>query len=665
MNQDDYSHLPLEFNEIVDKYNEIIQKANQLRKTKNEENKSASPKSKPLIDDKYKPQLESLSLELKALNSSFSTMMDKYLTAYKADPLLQNTLVFPSKLIGDFRKIIHDLGDKHGLIHESIGTGASRKLIVSKEVLEFKPHKKIKTEIITKKTLKTLEFPPDEITIIKVLSINEDVITFLITPPESFDNPIKGYNLYDNEIKEADSTKVLYSVENTNEVRLDLNSLKAKEGTDLCFDQSFSNKTFIKFKLSSINQYGESFLSNTFQILFNKPRKGKAYCSGSCQKNKIPRENLKLHAETPFNPFFIEIPLFSKKTNSFKSKETTLLLLDSGTMVQWGFSLSSSESKKINEDSMNEIYSEPFLLSTIIVHTFSVGVDFCALVSCQGEVFTWGYNQFGQLGIDDRVARAEPTLIKTIKDSFIIDISCGNQHCLALDSNSKVYVWGRNQAIIGQTELLDPYGKVNNYQNIGVHQFRPRHMKEVLGYYKIKKISAGGFHNAVITENEELYIWGDNESNQLGLKDLDAINITIAKQIELFQTNKFSIIDVSCGGLHTLALVRDKNDVISLWSWGDETQGQCGSGEKKTTQNPKQNKFFDGKQVEMISAGSFHSLIFVKEDGIYGFGYNGSGELGMKTQKNKVRTPIKIESIPEGRIEEMVAGFEISCLTIT
>ena len=67
----------------------------------------------------------------------------------------------------------------------------------------------------------------------------------------------------------------------------------------------------------------------------------------------------------------------------------------------------------------------------------------------------------------------------------------------------------------------------------------------------------------------------------------------------------------------------------------------------------------------MISAGSFHSLVLVKENSIYGFGYNSNGELGMKTAKRKIRTPLKIESLPKGKIEEMIAGFEISCLTIT
>jgi alpha-tubulin suppressor-like RCC1 family protein len=299
----------------------------------------------------------------------------------------------------------------------------------------------------------------------------------------------------------------------------------------------------------------------------------------------------------------------------------------------------------------------------LIVHTISVGKDFCSLVSCLGEVYTWGYNQFGQLGHDDRIMRPEPAAIKFFKDTVIIDISCGNQHCLALDCDGTSYVWGRNQAVIGQTEILDRYGKINNYQNVGVHQFKPRVMKEVLGYYKIKKISSGGFHNAVLTEKSELYLWGDNESNQLGLKDLEALNITIPKQIEFFQINKYHIHEVSCGGLHTLALVEDSNGLINVWSWGDDTQGQCGSGKKKVVQYPEPVKEFEGKIIDKISAGSFHSLVLVKAEGLYGFGYNGNGEFGMKTQKKKIRKPMKIEGVPEGKILDVSAGFEISCLT--
>lgn len=113
--------------------------------------------------------------------------------------------------------------------------------------------------------------------------------------------------------------------------------------------------------------------------------------------------------------------------------------------------------------------------------------------------------------------------------------------------------------------------------------------------------------------------------------------------MKLFK-RKNAVSDVSCGGLHLLALVQEPGGgTIDLWSWGDETQGQCGSGAKKNTQCPEIIKFFEAKKIEKISAGSFHSLVLVEGEGIYAFGFNGNGEFGMKTEKKKIRSPVKIE----------------------
>lgn len=677
-NKEEQYPFPVDFDNIVDHYNEIIQQTNQLRKSKNEEYKSASPKSKYKIDEKFKPQIESNMSEMKKTHSVFVVMIEKYLQEYKENQNLQINLIFPPKLIGEFRKSIHDLADKFGLFHESIGSGASRKVIVSKEIFESQPKKKIKIEPNSKQkiptpkkeiNLKTLEFPPDEVTNIQVVRITEEAVAIIITPPESYGSMIKDYIVYSSDTIEPDSEKVVLKFEavNKSEVLLKFNETEIRNNltSEITNEIEKNSSLLLKFKLSAINEYGESFLSQPFQIQINKPLRGHAYICGSCQKNKIPCKTLNLAMGTISQQKFIEIPLTSNHTNSIKSSNTTLILLDSGILIQCGLSLMEDSSKTSNkqDDNIIEVYSEPYLpCPTLVVYKISIGKDFCALVSCLGEVFTWGFNGFGQLGHDDKTIRTEPTMIKSLKDSFIVEISCGNQHSLALDEKGRAYSWGRNQAVIGQKTLLDPYGKINNYENIGVNQFRPRLIKEVLGYYKLKKVCAGGFHNAAITEKNELYVWGDNESGQLGLNDLEVINITIPKQIPLFQDLKYEILDVSCGGLHTLALIKDNEGKINLWSWGDETQGQCGSGEKKSTKLPSLINFFEGKRIEKISAGSFHSLVLIKDEGIYGFGYNGNGEIGTKSEKKKVRSPFLVKDLPEGKIERMEAGFEISCL---
>lgn len=664
-NEEENYPFPENFDFIVDHYNKVIQMSNQLRKTKNEEFKASSPGSKQKVEEKYKTKFEENSNDLKKTHGEFVTLIEEYLKNYKISENLSKAIIFPAKMIGEFRKSVHDIAEKMSLFHESIGSGVSRKLVVSKEVYESQVKKKIKKENPNKNLSETkkievplskMEFPPDEIVELTILSITSETVTIKITPPETYGSEIKSFAIYSIEVQEPDSENALFKFDNqNNSIKLQTSEFEQKNGI-----------LIFKFKLSAINDYGESFLSAPFQIQLNSQIKGKAFVCGSSLKNKIPCETLQSSLGKQFYSEFIEIPLVSCKTNCIRSHDTTLILLDEGLLIQCGLSLINESEDSKSEDILNQIYSEPFLpCPNLLVYKVSVGKDFCALVSCLGEVFTWGYNEYGQLGHDDRNIRAEPTLIKSIKPNFINDISCGHQHCLALECSGKVFTWGRNQALVGQKQVLDPYGKINNFENVGVNQYRPRYMKEVLGYYQIKKISAGGFHNAVITEKNELYIWGDNESCQLGSKELNVLNITIPRSIELFQEQKMEVLDISCGGLHSLALLKACSGIVSLWSWGDETQGQCGSGEKKIIHMPSIIKAFEGKSVEKFSAGSFHSLVLIKDEGLFGFGFNGNCEIGMTTQKKKIRSPIKIEKVPKGKIKGLEAGFEISCLTIT
>jgi hypothetical protein len=63
------------------------------------------------------------------------------------------------------------------------------------------------------------------------------------------------------------------------------------------------------------------------------------------------------------------------------------------------------------------------------------------------KVYVWGENIYGVIGngLDD-IAIYEPKLNEFLSDLKIIDISCGDYHSLALTSNGDVYAWGLNES---------------------------------------------------------------------------------------------------------------------------------------------------------------------------------------------------------------------------
>ncbi len=63
-----------------------------------------------------------------------------------------------------------------------------------------------------------------------------------------------------------------------------------------------------------------------------------------------------------------------------------------------------------------------------------------------GEVYSWGRNTWGQIGIgsDER----EVSITQQLKDCFngekVKEISCGFEHSLALTESGRVFRWGWN-----------------------------------------------------------------------------------------------------------------------------------------------------------------------------------------------------------------------------
>jgi alpha-tubulin suppressor-like RCC1 family protein len=74
---------------------------------------------------------------------------------------------------------------------------------------------------------------------------------------------------------------------------------------------------------------------------------------------------------------------------------------------------------------------------------------FAGLLTAQGEVFTWGWNVFGQLGLKDTIIGVvlNPTKVDIGNKERIIDIASGFNNCIALTEKKQVYVWGKRMGI--------------------------------------------------------------------------------------------------------------------------------------------------------------------------------------------------------------------------
>jgi alpha-tubulin suppressor-like RCC1 family protein len=89
----------------------------------------------------------------------------------------------------------------------------------------------------------------------------------------------------------------------------------------------------------------------------------------------------------------------------------------------------------------------PVCLSTfnqIEIVEVSAGPDHVAAVSSSGKLFTWGYGSNGRLGHGDEADVPIPTEVGALSDEKIVHVSCGGHHTAAVTDNGLLYTFGWN-----------------------------------------------------------------------------------------------------------------------------------------------------------------------------------------------------------------------------
>ncbi|VFR00974.1 unnamed protein product [Cuscuta campestris] len=121
-----------------------------------------------------------------------------------------------------------------------------------------------------------------------------------------------------------------------------------------------------------------------------------------------------------------------------------------------------------------------------------------------GSVYACGLNDFGQLGIPgDKSYTPEPVRVATLPND-IIKISAGYHHSCAITVDGELYMWGKNTN--GQLGLGKKANKVVSF---------PRKVESLNGL-AVKAASLGFEHSIAVTDNGEALSWGGGGSGQLG-----------------------------------------------------------------------------------------------------------------------------------------------------
>jgi hypothetical protein len=94
-------------------------------------------------------------------------------------------------------------------------------------------------------------------------------------------------------------------------------------------------------------------------------------------------------------------------------------------------------------------------LGNKVIVDVGCGENHTIALTCDGEVFTWGSGQYGQLGHGDNVRQSLPVKVSIFDDKVVVQVCAGRKHSMILTKTGSIYVWGSNE--FGQLGIR-PYG---------------------------------------------------------------------------------------------------------------------------------------------------------------------------------------------------------------
>jgi E3 ubiquitin-protein ligase HERC4 len=73
-------------------------------------------------------------------------------------------------------------------------------------------------------------------------------------------------------------------------------------------------------------------------------------------------------------------------------------------------------------------------------------------VTAQSQVYAWGHNSAGQLGLGDRRDRHSPVVVDALWALPVVQLAAGDAHSAAVTTSGHMFIWGSNH--FGQLGLV-------------------------------------------------------------------------------------------------------------------------------------------------------------------------------------------------------------------
>lgn len=335
--------------------------------------------------------------------------------------------------------------------------------------------------------------------------------------------------------------------------------------------------------------------NGSYKLSAEKSEVGKAQITLIVRDNAV-KQSVCLSPDSPINRASSIAWKISAGLYQYKAAITT-----DGSLYTWGDNrYGQLGNGTINERYDDDIFNIPRKIMDN-VQEVSLGVDNSAAITTDGSLYTWGHNNYGQLG--DGTTTDSPIPIKIMDNVQSVSLSSrnyfDNNGGAAITTDGSLYMWGYNdRGQLGDGTTTDSSEPVKIMENV-------------------QSVSLGWECNAAITTNGNLYTWGYYGSSHTPVKIMEDVQ------------------SVSMGNYNGAAITTDG----SLYTWG---LGYLGDGKNRYSENPVLTPIKIMDNVQSVEIGEDWNAALTTDGCLYTWGEDYLGDGAYHSVSNPVLTPKKI-----------------------
>ena len=264
------------------------------------------------------------------------------------------------------------------------------------------------------------------------------------------------------------------------------------------------------------------------------------------------------------------------------------------------------------------VTSSNAVLTIIMKPTIAIGGERIGELSTNGDLTSWGGNQFGESG--DYTYLDGTNQVHIVGFTNLIKAASGLNHSLAIDACGTLWVWGQNN----QGQLGD--GGYENTTNLP---------EQVPGMTNVVAIAAHGYNSygdglfglsTAVKADGTVWMWGSGDGYGFGTSPVQISGIS-------------NVTAVAAGSVFGVALKTDG----TVWAWGGNYFGQLGNGTKDDSDTAIQVAGLSN--IVAICAGDNHSLALASNGVVWAWGYDLDGELGDGETKANSDVPVMVTGL--------------------